>query len=77
LAEYAVASVTTTAKRPDGVSAIDGCSLPIAGVTALQAIRDTNGAGLKLDGTSKANLLITGASGGVGTYAVQVSSVIC
>ncbi|KAI5058427.1 hypothetical protein GOP47_0026597 [Adiantum capillus-veneris] len=70
-AEYAVASVKYTVKRPPEVSAIDGSCLAIAGLTALQSIRDT--AGVKLDGSSKANLLITAASGGVGLYAVQIA----
>uniref|UniRef100_A0A0C9S3Z8 TSA: Wollemia nobilis Ref_Wollemi_Transcript_14440_1464 transcribed RNA sequence n=1 Tax=Wollemia nobilis TaxID=56998 RepID=A0A0C9S3Z8_9CONI len=72
LAEYAVASVKTTVKRPPGVSAEEGASLPIAGLTALQAVRDS--AGVKLDGTGKeTNLLITAASGGVGHFAVQLA----
>jgi D-arabinose 1-dehydrogenase-like Zn-dependent alcohol dehydrogenase len=72
LAEYAVAPITSTVKRPEGVSAIDGASLGVAGSTALQALRDL--VGWKFDGSQKTqkNLLITAASGGVGTYAVQV-----
>ncbi len=74
LAEYAVAPITSTVKRPEGVSAIDGASLGVAGSTALQALRDL--VGWKFDGSQKTqkNLLITAASGGVGTYAVQVLS---
>lgn len=60
-------------KKPVEVSALDACCLPVAGLTALQAIRDY--AGLKLDGKSGANVLITAASGGVGLYAVQVSHI--
>lgn len=70
-AEFAVAPVKTTVSRPFDVSAIDGSCLPVAGLTALQAIRDV--AGVKLDGNSNANLLITAASGGVGLYAVQIA----
>lgn len=71
LAEYAVAPIKTTARRPERVSAIDGACFGIAGITALQSVRDT--AGVKLDGSSGTkNILITAASGGVGTYAVQV-----
>jgi NADPH:quinone reductase-like Zn-dependent oxidoreductase len=73
MAEYAVAPIKTTAKRPESVSAIDGASLGVAGTTALQSVRDS--AGIKLDGSSTdKNLLITAASGGVGTYAVQVQN---
>lgn len=72
LAEYAAVPIKTTAKRPETVSAIDGASFGVAGQTALQAVRDS--AGIKLDGSSKdKNLLITAASGGVGTYAVQIA----
>lgn len=73
LAEYAVAPIKTTAKRPESVSAFDGASFGVAGTTALQSVRDS--AGIKLDGSSAGkNLLITAASGGVGTYAVQVQN---
>jgi len=66
-----VAPIKTTVKRPESVSAIDGASLCVAGISALQSVRDN--AGIKLDGSSAGkNVLITAASGGVGTYAVQV-----
>jgi len=72
LAEYAVAPLNTTAKRPENVSALDGASFGIAGQSALQSLRDSGG--IKLDGSSKdKNVLITAASGGVGTYAVQLA----
>eukprot|EP01018_Ginkgo_biloba_P006947 Gb_16291 [translate_table: standard] len=72
LAEYAVAPIKTTVKRPPGVSAQNGACLPIAALTALQAIRDS--AGIKLDGSGKeTSLLVTAASGGVGHYAVQIA----
>lgn len=72
-AEFAAASINYTVKRPQEVSAVDGSCLPVAGLTALQSIRDT--AGVKLDGSSQANLLITAASGGVGLYAVQIAKI--
>eukprot|EP01018_Ginkgo_biloba_P006945 Gb_37397 [translate_table: standard] len=72
LAEYAVAPLKVTVKRPPEVSAVDGAALPIAGLTALQAVR--NSAGVELDGSGKGvNLLVTAASGGVGHYAVQLA----
>ncbi|KAL6851572.1 hypothetical protein ACP4OV_020505 [Aristida adscensionis] len=71
LAEYAVASVKLTVKRPPGVSAADGAGLPVAAGTALQALRSI---GAKFDGGGKPmNVLITAASGGVGHYAVQLA----
>ncbi|KAL6009307.1 hypothetical protein ACLOJK_022536 [Asimina triloba] len=71
-AEYAVAQQNLTVCRPPEVSAAEGAGLPIAGMTALQAL--TKSAGIKLDGSGKqSNILVTAASGGVGHYAVQLS----
>ncbi|KAJ4728431.1 Quinone-oxidoreductase [Melia azedarach] len=72
LAEYAVAKESLTAARPSEVSAAEGASLPVAGLTAHQAL--TKSAGIKLDGSGQQkNILITAASGGVGHYAVQLA----
>ncbi|XP_008244674.1 PREDICTED: putative quinone-oxidoreductase homolog, chloroplastic [Prunus mume] len=72
LAEYAVASERLTVSRPPEVSAAEGAGLPIAGLTALQAL--TQAANIKLDGTGELkNILVTAASGGVGHYAVQLA----
>ncbi len=55
------------AHMPDNVSFRQAAAVPIAGVTALQALRDK--------GQLKAGqrVLINGASGGVGTFAVQIA----
>ncbi|KAI9084665.1 hypothetical protein K1719_033309 [Acacia pycnantha] len=72
LAEFAVATESLTASRPPEVSAAEAASLPVAGLTAYQAL--TNVAGVKLDGTGdQKNILVTAASGGVGHYAVQLA----
>ncbi|XP_022758752.1 chloroplast envelope quinone oxidoreductase homolog [Durio zibethinus] len=72
LAEFAVAKESLTVGRPPEVSAAEGAGLPVAGLTALQAL--TQSAGVKLDGSGQqVNLLITAASGGVGQYAVQLA----
>ncbi|XP_015892390.3 chloroplast envelope quinone oxidoreductase homolog [Ziziphus jujuba] len=72
LAEFAVASESLTVIRPPEVSAPEGAGLPVAGLTAHQAL--TQVAEVKLDGTGKqTNILITAASGGVGQYAVQLA----
>ncbi|XP_058006477.1 chloroplast envelope quinone oxidoreductase homolog, partial [Hevea brasiliensis] len=72
LAEFAVAKESLTVARPPEVSAAEGAGLPVAGLTAHQAL--TQSAGIKLDGSGKqANVLITAASGGVGHYAVQLA----
>lgn len=52
---------------PDGVSFEQAAAMPIAGVTALQALRDK--AGVK----AGQRVLINGASGGVGSFAVQIA----
>jgi NADPH:quinone reductase-like Zn-dependent oxidoreductase len=70
LAEYALAREDgDLVAKPAGVSSEDAAGLLIAGGTALQAVRDYGhvAAGQKV--------LINGASGGVGTYAVQLAKV--
>ncbi|KAG8640376.1 chloroplast envelope quinone oxidoreductase homolog [Manihot esculenta] len=72
LAKFAVAKERLTVARPPEVSAAEGAALPVAGLTAHQAL--TQPAGIKLDGSGKqANILITAASGGVGHLAVQLA----
>ncbi|XP_021736914.1 quinone-oxidoreductase homolog, chloroplastic [Chenopodium quinoa] len=72
LAEYAVAKENLTVSRPPEVSAPDGAALPVAALTAHQAL--TQSANIKLDGSGeRKNILITAASGGVGHYAVQLA----
>ncbi|KAK7263808.1 hypothetical protein RJT34_31405 [Clitoria ternatea] len=72
LAEFAVASESLTAAIPSEVSAAEAAALPIACLTARDAL--TQIAGLKLDGTGHLrNILVTAASGGVGHYAVQLA----
>jgi NADPH:quinone reductase-like Zn-dependent oxidoreductase len=64
---WALALAKRLALVPDGVDPAAAASLPIAGCTALQAIRRAGiGAG--------SNVLIVGASGGVGTFAVQLAN---
>jgi NADPH:quinone reductase-like Zn-dependent oxidoreductase len=70
LAEYALAPITSTVKRPPTITPVEGASVPVTGLTALQSAK--NMAGIRLDGSSNLNVLITAASGGVGTLYVQV-----
>ena len=58
------------AMKPANVSFEQAASTPIAALTALQALRDTG----KLERGQK--VLINGASGGVGTFAVQIAKSI-
>ena len=55
------------APLPEGISHEQGASVAIAGVTAIQALRDKG----QLKPGQK--VLINGASGGVGTFAVQIA----
>ncbi|MDJ0877470.1 MAG: NAD(P)-dependent alcohol dehydrogenase [Halieaceae bacterium] len=55
------------ALKPDNVSFEEAAGVPIAAVTALQAVHDHG----KLQPGQR--VLINGASGGVGTYAVQIA----
>uniref|UniRef100_A0A0E0KPE3 Enoyl reductase (ER) domain-containing protein n=1 Tax=Oryza punctata TaxID=4537 RepID=A0A0E0KPE3_ORYPU len=72
LAEYVATSEKLTVARPAGISAADAAGVPVAGMTALQALKAI---GTKFDGStgSGADVLITAASSGVGTYAVQLA----
>jgi NADPH:quinone reductase-like Zn-dependent oxidoreductase len=64
-AEFALASVDTIAKKPAALSHEQAAALPVAGMTAWQALFDRG----RLAGGQTA--LIAGAAGGVGHLAVQ------
>ena len=66
-AEFACAPEKNLALKHDGITFDQAASLPIAGITALQALRDC--ARIQ-PGQS---ILINGAAGGVGTFAVQIA----
>src|SRR2546427_12785386 len=67
LAEYACASESAFVMKPDNVTFEQAASVPIAGLTALQGLRDKG----QLQPGQK--VLINGAAGGVGTFAVQIA----
>jgi NADPH:quinone reductase-like Zn-dependent oxidoreductase len=66
-AEYVCTSETALVKKPDNVTFEQAASVTVAGFTALKGLRDKGQirAGQKV--------LINGASGGVGTFAVQIA----
>jgi NADPH:quinone reductase-like Zn-dependent oxidoreductase len=67
-AEYvAVREDRALTLKPDNITFEQAAAVPIAAVTALQALRDTG----QLRPGQK--VLINGASGGVGTFAVQIA----
>jgi NADPH:quinone reductase-like Zn-dependent oxidoreductase len=68
-AEYAVAPESKLAAKPEGVSFEDAAACPIAALTALQGLRNCG----KIQPGQ--NVLINGASGGVGTFAVQIAKI--
>jgi NADPH:quinone reductase-like Zn-dependent oxidoreductase len=68
-AEYTTASAAAIAKKPDGISHEQAAALPLAGMTAWQALFDRGA----LDSGQTA--LIAGAAGGVGHLAVQFAKV--
>ncbi|HEV2135205.1 MAG TPA: NAD(P)-dependent alcohol dehydrogenase [Terracidiphilus sp.] len=65
-AEFALAEECKIALMPENASFGQAASVPIAGITALQGLRDN---GRVKDGQ---RVLINGAAGGVGTFAVQI-----
>jgi NADPH:quinone reductase-like Zn-dependent oxidoreductase len=66
LAEYAVTSGRGLVMKPPSVSFEDAASVPLAGLTALQGLREG-----KIQPGQK--VLINGATGGVGTFGVQIA----
>jgi NADPH:quinone reductase-like Zn-dependent oxidoreductase len=68
LAEYV--SAKDVARKPAGVSFEEAASVPVAGLTALQALRD------KGKVRSRTHVLVNGAGGGVGSFAVQIAKAL-
>ena len=66
-AEYARARAARLAPKPSNLSFEQAAAVPVSGLTALQAVRDH----AKVQAGER--VLIIGASGGVGTFAVQIA----
>jgi NADPH:quinone reductase-like Zn-dependent oxidoreductase len=66
-AEYVAVPTDALAVLPDGVSAIRGAALPLAGLTALRLLRTAGP-------VVGRRVLLTGASGGVGHYVTELAA---
>lgn len=66
MAEYAVCTTAEIAKKPSNLSFVDAASIPLAGLTALQALRR---GGVK----EGSKVFIPGGAGGVGSLAIQIA----
>lgn len=69
-AEFACTLESAVARKPANITFEEAASVPIAALTALQALRDHGG--LK----PRMQVLIHGAGGGVGSYAVQLAKIL-
>ncbi|HEX8012588.1 MAG TPA: YhdH/YhfP family quinone oxidoreductase [Casimicrobiaceae bacterium] len=70
-AEYARVPGDWVVRRPNGMTAFDAMTLGTAGFTAAQAIMLMEHSGLKTD---KGPVAVTGATGGVGSVAIEILS---
>lgn len=67
LAEFALTKPTQLSKAPENLSPVESASLPLVGVSTLQALTE------HIDLQSGQKIFIHGASGGIGTIAVQIA----
>ena len=66
-AEYAVVNAAHAARKPANLSHVEAAAIPLAGLTALQALRDLGHL------TAGQKVLIQAGAGGVGTLAIQLA----
>ena len=69
-AEYAAVPESVLSPKPSNLAFSESAAVPMAAVTALQALRDKGSVG------PGKHVLINGASGGVGTFALQIAKVL-
>lgn len=66
-AQFVPVAEAHAARVPDGVTLAEAAGVPLAGLTALQALRD------RAHLAPGARVLVNGASGGVGSLAIQIA----
>jgi NADPH:quinone reductase-like Zn-dependent oxidoreductase len=66
-AEYTAARENKLARKPANITFAQAAAAPVSALTALQALTDVGGV------EAGQNVLVIGASGGVGSYAVQLA----
>ena len=69
-AEYAAVAEGSLARKPSNLEFAEASVVPISGFTALQGLRDRGGI------RPGQRVLVVGASGGVGTFAVQIAKAL-
>lgn len=69
-AQFTAVPASQVVSKPDGVSFAEAAASVMSGITALNAMRDVGGV------TSGTRVLVNGASGGVGTMAVQIAKAL-
>jgi NADPH:quinone reductase-like Zn-dependent oxidoreductase len=69
-AEYACAAADLVVPKPAGLTFEQAAAVPIAATTALRGIRDAGQV------TAGQRVLVNGAGGGVGSYAVQIAAAL-
>lgn len=69
-AEYTAGPMKSLVPKPENLTFEEAAAVPVAAITALQGLRDKGG----LEAGQR--VLITGAGGGVGTFAVQIAKAL-
>jgi NADPH:quinone reductase-like Zn-dependent oxidoreductase len=69
-AELCAASADALAPKPTGLTFEEAAAIPVAGATALQALRD------RANVQPGQHVLVNGAAGGVGTFTVQIAKAL-
>ncbi|WP_234985781.1 NAD(P)-dependent alcohol dehydrogenase [Demequina sp. NBRC 110051] len=66
-AQFAIARADRLAHKPSGLSMVDAAAMPVSAVTAMEAVHDA----ARVEAGQR--VLVLGASGGVGSFAVQLA----